>query len=137
MLPDVACVSVWMLLGAVLNPNTFLPFAMGVVTVGGFIIARVEYVRRTTAELEARLVGFVENHLGKEVTSALETGVLDPLSEGRAPSIHEVRRASRFESIAWPHSWLAWHHLLATACVQRCCAGAIFTARWNGARPGS
>jgi len=86
-----ACVAVWLLLGAVLNPNSFLPFAIGVMTMFAFVTTRIERVKKLTAELETRILHMLEKKLGTSLTSSLKKNVYDNLKEGRAPSVDEVR----------------------------------------------
>lgn len=90
-MPDVACVSVWLLLGAVLNPSSFLAFASGVVVMYGFVVSRLEHVYKLTLQLEVQLLEFVEAKLGKNVMLALKNSA-DKVKQGQAPSVDEVRR---------------------------------------------
>ena len=84
-----ACVSVWLLLGAVLNPSSFLAFASGVVVMYGFVMSRLEHVYKLTLELEVQLMEYVEAKLGKNVMLALKNSV-NSLQQGRAPTVDEV-----------------------------------------------
>ena len=59
----ISCVALWMVLGAIINPNKFLPFATSVLTFAFFIYTKYKAMNDLITNLEARLQEFIEEEL--------------------------------------------------------------------------
>ncbi len=59
----VCLVALWMVLGAILNPNKFLPFATSVATFLLFLVSKIQAMTDLINNLEERITQYIQDEL--------------------------------------------------------------------------
>lgn len=69
----ISCVALWMVLGAIINPNKFLPFATSVMTFALFLVTKYKAMNELINNLETKLQEYIEEELKELIAETMKS----------------------------------------------------------------